>query len=155
MVPETVEGGLALKEHIRAKGYPALLAGGASAGDIDDFDGPIARDALDVLRPDIRAFGLSRQVALARKISIRPKVKLAPRNGGSFLGFAMQLALARGVSNVLMAEQHPCSSDLFDASAYEIKDGKVRVPDTPGLGLALREDIFKDRYRKDAWTVAG
>jgi D-galactarolactone cycloisomerase len=155
MAPEMVEGGLALKEHIRAKGLPTLLAGGGSAGDIDDFDAPIARDALDVLRPDVRAFGLSRQVALSRKISVRPKVRLSPRNGGSFLGFAMQLALARGVSNVLMAEQEPCSSDLFDASAFELKDGRVRVPDLPGLGLAWREEVFKDRYRKDAWTVTG
>jgi L-alanine-DL-glutamate epimerase-like enolase superfamily enzyme len=155
MGPETVEGQIALKEYLRARGLPTLLAGGASAGDIDDFDAPIARDALDVLRPDIRAFGLSRQVALSRKISVRPKVKLEPRNGGSFLASAMQLALARGVSNVLMVEQDPCSSDLFDASACEIKDGKVRVPDAPGLGISLREDIFNERYRKDAWTVVG
>jgi L-alanine-DL-glutamate epimerase-like enolase superfamily enzyme len=154
MFPEQVEHDLALKEHIRSKGYSTLVADGESADDLDDFNDPIAREALDVLQPDIRAFGLTRQYILSRKLGIRPRMKLAPHNWGSFLGLYMQLVLARGIPNFLIAEQDPSSSDLFDTSAYEFKDGKIRVPDLPGCGLALRGDVFEASYRKDAWTVS-
>jgi hypothetical protein len=65
----------------------------------------------------------------------------------------MQLVLARGTPNVLIAEQDTAASDLFDTSAFEFKEGKIRVPDTPGCGLILREDVFKRSYLPLAWTV--
>jgi hypothetical protein len=29
----------------------------------------------------------------------------------------------------------------------------MRVPDLPGTGLILREEVFNARYRANAWTV--
>ena len=66
----------------------------------------------------------------------------------------MQLVLARGVGNVLIAEQDPSSSDLFDVSAFEFKEGKMRVPESPGCGLVLREDVFDRQYKSAAWVVS-
>ena len=43
-----------------------------------------------------------------------------------------------------MAEQDPANTDLFDASAFELRDGRMRVPDTPGCGLVLRTDRLVD-----------
>ena len=78
---------------------------------------------------------------------------LAPHNWGSFLGVYMMVVLGRGIPNFLMAEEDTSSSDLFDTSAFVKKEGRMKVPDTPGCGLVLREDVFEARYRKDAWTV--
>jgi L-alanine-DL-glutamate epimerase-like enolase superfamily enzyme len=154
MFPEQVDRDLMLKDFLKKKGWSTLVADGESADDLDDFEGLIDHHALDVLRPDIHTFGLSRQCALARKLSLKSGIKLAPHNEGSFLGFYAQLMLGRAIPNLFKAEQDPCSSDLFDTSRFEFKEGKVRVPWFPGCALSLREDVFKRDYQQDAWSVA-
>jgi L-alanine-DL-glutamate epimerase-like enolase superfamily enzyme len=154
MFPEAVEQNLALKAFLRRKGWKTLVADGESAKEVGHFDAFIDREALDVLQPDIRAFGLTKQWELSRKAAANPSIKLAPHNWGSFLGLHMQLVLARGIGNFLIAEQDPAASDLFDTAAFEFKEGKVRVPDLPGCGLVLREDVFQAGYKSQAWGVS-
>jgi D-galactarolactone cycloisomerase len=154
MFPEVVEQDLRLKEYLRRKGWKTLAADGESAREVRHFDPFIEREALDVLQPDIRAFGLTLQWELSRKAATRPSIKLAPHNWGSFLGLYMQLVLARGIPNFLIAEEDRSTSDLFDASAFVMKDGRMSVPDSPGCGLILREDVFKKKYQETAWVVS-
>jgi D-galactarolactone cycloisomerase len=153
MFPEQVDQDLELKAHVKSKGWKTLVADGESAREVSHFDSYVRSDALDVLQPDMRAFGFTLEWELSRKIAAKPHIKIAPHNWGSFLGFYMQLVFARGVSNVLMAEEDRSSSDLFDASAFTFKEGKVRVPDLQGCGIILREDVFKRKYQRDAWVV--
>jgi L-alanine-DL-glutamate epimerase-like enolase superfamily enzyme len=153
MFPEDVRKDLQLKKYLRRKGWKTLVADGESAVGIDHFDDFIQTESLDVLQPDIRHFGLNRQWELSRRIAGRPGIRLAPHNWGSFLGLYMQLVLARGIPNFLIAEVDPSTSDLFDTSAFTLKDGRMRVPELPGCGLVLREDVFQRRYRAQAWVV--
>src|SRR5262249_16895708 len=129
------------------------VADGESCYDIEDFDPFIKNDALDVLQADMRALGFTRQTILARKLVLKPNIWIAPHNWGSFLGFYMQFVLGRGLPDLLIAEQDGCISELFESSAFEFKDGKVRVPSVPGCGLAIREDVFKEKYQASAWKV--
>ncbi len=152
--PEQVEQDLELKEFIRAKGWKTLLADGENAREIALFDPYIERAAFDVYQPDIRTFGLTLQWELSRRLSRkRPDLTLAPHNWGSHLGLHMQLVLARGIPNFLIAEEDRSVSDLFDTSAFTFKEGKMRAPDLPGCGLVLREQVFRDRYEGNSWTV--
>ncbi|MCI0456942.1 MAG: mandelate racemase/muconate lactonizing enzyme family protein [Gemmataceae bacterium] len=154
MFPEEVKQNLQLKEHLRKRGWNILVADGESAREIKHFEPFIERRALDVLQPDIRAFGLTLQWELSRRLKGVEGIRLAPHNWGSFLGLYMQLVLARGIPNFLMAEEDRSSSDLFDTSGFEFKGGRMRVPDTPGCGLVLREEVFKKRYAAQAWSVS-
>lgn len=154
MFPEEVDQDLQLKQYLKKKGWRTRIADGESARDIDHFEPFLRNDALDVLQPDIRAFGLTRQWELSRRMADKPNIKLAPHNWGSFLGLYMQLILARGIPNFLIAEQDPSTSDLFDTSSFQFKEGHMYVPNTPGCGLVLREDVFKERYQKDAWVAS-
>jgi L-alanine-DL-glutamate epimerase-like enolase superfamily enzyme len=154
MFPEQVEQDLELKDFLHKKGLKTLVADGESAREVSHFDAYIEKDALDVLQPDIRAFGLTRQWELSRKMAARPNIKLAPHNWGSRLGLHMQLVLARGIPNFLIAEEDISTSDLFDTSAFQFKEGKMRVPDLPGCGLILRQDVFNQKYRQGAWEVS-
>lgn len=154
MFPEDVEQDLRLKEYLRKKGWKTLAADGESAGDVQHFDQFIEHDALDVLQPDIRALGITLQWELSRKAAGKSSIKLAPHNWGSFLGLYMQLVLARGIPNFLIAEQDRSTSDLLDTSAFVMKEGRMSVPDTPGCGLVLREDVFKKQYQETAWVVS-
>ncbi len=153
MFPENTTDNLALKAFLKAKGFKTLVADGESAHDLDDLVNFIDAEAFDVFQPDIRAFGLTRQSAFARRLAIKPALKLAPHNWGSFLGLYMQLTLARGISNFLMAEQDISTSDLFDTSAFEFREGTIKLPDVPGCGLKIDESVFKEKYLPTAWTV--
>jgi L-alanine-DL-glutamate epimerase-like enolase superfamily enzyme len=153
MFPEEVRQDLELKSYLKNKGWKTLVADGESAKENSHFDWYVQENALDVLQPDMRAFGLTRQWELSRKIVTRPGIKLAPHNWGSFLGLYMQLVLARGIPNFLFAEQDRSTSDVFDTSAFTFKEGKMRVPDLPGCALLLREDVFERKYRQHAWVV--
>lgn len=155
MFPEEVTQDLKLKDYIRNKGWSTRVADGESAREVTHFDHSIESNALDVLQPDIRAYGLTLQWELSRKIESHPHIQLAPHNWGSLLGLHMQLVLARGIPNFLMAEQDRSTTDLFDLSAFQFKEGKMRVPDLPGCGLILREEVFTKKYRDLATVVPG
>jgi L-alanine-DL-glutamate epimerase-like enolase superfamily enzyme len=155
MFPEDVKLDLRLKDEIARRGLKTLVADGESAREVDHFDPYLDAGALDVLQPDIRAFGLSLQWELSRRIEASgTPARLAPHNWGSNLGVFMQAILARGIPNFLSAEWDTSTSDLFDTSAFSFRDGLLRVPDTPGCGLVLRDDVFSARYASEAWTVS-
>ena len=146
---------MALKAALRDRGLDTLVADGESAGEPSHFDPFLDAEAIDVVQPDIRAFGLTLQWEQSRRLEASGAgARLAPHNWGSHLGVFMQAILARGIPNFLMAEVDTSASDLFDSSAFAIADGLMTVPDTPGCGLILRDDAFEARYRDDSWTVA-
>jgi len=153
MFPENVPDDRSLKGYIKEKNLNTLVADGESARDLDDLVNFIDEAAIDVFQPDVRAFGMTRQAAFARRLAIKPSLKLAPHNWGSFLGLYMQLTLARGLPNILIAEQDVSTSDLFDTSEFTFRNGEIRVPDEPGCGLKLIERVFHEKYQRDSWTV--
>ncbi len=154
MFPERVEEDLKLKAYLKSKGRTTLVADGESAREVGHFDPYLKAGAMDVLQADIRAFGLTLLWELSRRaVAAGHSALLAPHNWGSFLGVYMMVVLGRGIPNFLMAEQDTSSSDLFDTSGFVKKEGRMKVPDTPGCGLVLREDVFEAKYRKEAWTV--
>ena len=110
MFPEQVDQDLELKAHIKRKGWKTLVADGESAREVSHFDPYVQGDALDVLQPDMRAFGFTLEWELSKNIAAKPHIKVAPHNWGSFLGLYMQLIFARGVPNVLMVEEDRSSS---------------------------------------------
>jgi L-alanine-DL-glutamate epimerase-like enolase superfamily enzyme len=155
MFPEDVDLDLRLKAELDRRGLDTLVADGESAGEVDHFDPFLQANALDVLQPDIRALGLSLQWELSRRIEASgTPARLAPHNWGSNLGVFMQAVLARGIPNFLSAEWDTSTSDLFDTTAFTFRDGLLRVPDAPGCGLVLRDDVFSARYAGEAWTVS-
>ncbi|MCI0637933.1 MAG: mandelate racemase/muconate lactonizing enzyme family protein [Gemmataceae bacterium] len=154
MFPEDVDQNRKLKDFLQKRRWNILVADGESAREVKHFDPYIEAGVLDVLQPDIRAFGFTLQWELSRRLKNKADIKLAPHNWGSFLGVYMQAVLARGIPNFLIAEQDTATSDLFDASAFTFREGRMRVPDVPGCGLVLREDVFKKNYAAQAWTVS-
>ncbi len=49
--------------------------------------------------------------------------------------YTAQLAAGRG--NVIAVEGIPAVSVDHDGSAYQLKEGRLRVPETPGFGVRL------------------
>jgi L-alanine-DL-glutamate epimerase-like enolase superfamily enzyme len=153
MFPEDTDQCRAMREWIGALGLSVKLADGESEHDPAKHAHYARSGALDVLQPDIRALGLTLQCALSNGIADLPDVKIAAHNWGSYLGTFKMLQLARGIPNFLIAELDRSYSDLFDDSEWELRDGAMRVPDSPGCGLRFSETVFRERYLPKAWTV--
>jgi len=151
--PESVELGGALRTWMMRNGIKTLLADGESQHDPDVLLALARAGGADVLQPDIRALGLSLQWRLGQDVSRLPGVHLAPHSWASYLGTFKMLQLARGIDCVMTCEIDRMTSDLFDDSKWVLKNGCISVPDAPGCGLVLREDVFRRKYLPDAWQV--
>ena len=150
---ETEAGDLALKAWMRERGLATRLADGESEHDPAALERLARAGALDVLQPDIRAHGLTLQMRLAGAVASLPGVSLASHNWGSYLGTYKMLQLGRGISNFMIGELDRSHSDLFDDDHWPLREGRIRVPDMPGCGLRVREDVFRAKYAPGAWRV--
>lgn len=156
MFPEQLEHDLALKNFIRSGGYPCLLADGESEHDPEVFEQFIRNGALDVVQPDIRAFGLRLQWQMSQRLNNNPfDIKLATHCYGSHLGFYEMLMLGKGCKNFLIAEWDEIHSDLFDDSAWSFAAGYMHVPEKAGAGLNIRTDVFNQKYRSMVPWIVG
>jgi L-alanine-DL-glutamate epimerase-like enolase superfamily enzyme len=154
LFPEDMNACCEMRNWISSRGLKTKLADGESEHDPNVHAALARAGALDVLQPDIRALGLRLQCALSHAVADLPAVQIAAHNWGSYLGTFMMLQLGRGIGNFLIAELDRSHSDLFDDSEWELREGAMRVPDTPGCGLRLLEEVFRERYLPAAW-VAG
>lgn len=151
--PESAAEGRVLREWSGSNGIGTLLADGESQHDPAVLLAIARAGGLDVLQPDIRALGLALQCGLARDVAKLSRVHLAPHCWGSYLGTFQMLQLARGIAGVMTCEIDSMTSDLFDDADWVLKDGFMHVPDRPGCGPILREDVFRQKYLPGAWQV--
>ncbi len=116
-----------------------------------DFERLITEAGLRVLAPDVQKIGLWEGRKLADMAEMH-YVNIAWHNISSPIGTMAGVHLAAAMPNLLALEWHAASVPFFDeliknGSGPMIVNGRVRVPDAPGLGIGLDEDIAY-RYRK-------
>ena len=79
-------------------------------------------------------------------------VNLTWHNISSPLGTMAGVHLGAAIPNLLALEWHAASVPFFDelakgATEPMIQDGHIRVPDKPGIGIEIDEDVAY-KYRK-------
>jgi len=116
-----------------------------------DFERLITEAGLRVLAPDVQKIGLweGRKVADLADLHY---VNLAPHNISGPLGTMAGVHLCAAIPNVLALEWHAASVPFFDELVKNspgpmIQRGRIRVPDAPGLGIELDQDVAY-KYRK-------
>nr|MCS5573966.1 mandelate racemase/muconate lactonizing enzyme family protein [Pseudomonadales bacterium] len=114
-----------------------------------DFDSLFTHKALDIAQPDVaRAGGLTEIRRIAAMASARG-IRLAPHAWGSGVLFAASIHVAMSAPNCHILEVSqgymPMMYELF-IEPYDIRDGIVYAPTTPGLGFTLRPDAL-DRFK--------
>ena len=116
-----------------------------------DFERLIVDAGLRVLAPDVQKLGLweGRKIA---DLADMHYVNLAWHNISSPLGTMAGVHLCAAIPNFLALEWHAASVPFFDdlvkgGKGPLIREGKIAVPDAPGLGIELDEDVAY-RYRK-------
>ncbi len=111
------------------------------------FRWSIANDGIDIVQPDIYYFGgMIRSMRVALMADAFGKT-IVPHMSGGGLGFLYDSILVSAVPN---AGAHHEFKGLDTAVIYEcptsplkIKDGKIKVPTGPGMGVNIDPDFIK------------
>jgi L-alanine-DL-glutamate epimerase-like enolase superfamily enzyme len=116
-----------------------------------DFQRLIVEGGLRLLAPDVQKIGLweGRKIADVAEMHY---VNLSLHNISSPIGTMGGIHLCAAVPNILALEWHASSVPFFDelvkdAQGPMIVNGKIRVPDAPGLGIEFNEEAAY-KYRK-------
>ena len=102
-----------------------------------------ARDGLvDVIQYDIFSHGFSSWLRTGAQLD-EWGVRAAPHHYGRHLGNFVSGHLASAIHGFTFVEWDETSTPGLDASAYRVENGHVVIPDEPGFGLKLEEDVFR------------
>jgi gluconate/galactonate dehydratase len=150
-------------ENIRAVGEVqrntrTLIATGENHYYRLDFQSLIIEAGLRILSPDVQKLGIWEGRKLADLADLH-YVNLAWHNISSPIGTMAGVHLAAATPNVIALEWHAGSVPFFDVlrrdgGAPLIRNGRVQVPEEPGLGVELDEDVAY-RYRKPGENFFG
>ncbi len=116
-----------------------------------DFQRLILEAGLRLLAPDVQKIGLWEGRKLADLADLH-HVNLTLHNISGPVGTVAGAHLCAAIPNCLALEFHAADVPFFDALIKDrdkplIEDGRICVPDAPGLGVRLDEDVAW-RYRK-------
>jgi galactonate dehydratase len=108
----------------------------------------IEDQVLDILQPDI---GLAGGLTETKKIATYAEtynLVVAPHNCAGPVATAAAVQLDACMTNFLIQEWFPYFSDehyglVTDALERKAVDGYIEIPDTPGLGVELSEEVIK------------
>jgi D-arabinonate dehydratase/D-galactarolactone cycloisomerase len=150
--PEDIDGYVRLSSSL-----DIAIAAGETEFTRYGFRDLIAKRAVDIVQPDIcRAGGFSECKKIAAMASAY-NMPYAPHTGGeSAVGIAASIQLAAAIPNFLTYEYmrsdwsethaNPLRNSLTLEPVEKFVDGYIEVPDKPGLGIELNEEIVS-KYR--------
>jgi L-alanine-DL-glutamate epimerase-like enolase superfamily enzyme len=129
-----------LRSWLTRQNLPILIADGEGEASPSLLEWA-RRGLVDVIQYDIAGHGFTRWLETGLQLDDW-RVHSAPHHYGRCYGNYAACHLASAIKGFTYAEWDEAEVPGLDASAYAIKAGKVSVPDTPGFGLHLDEDIF-------------
>ncbi|MFO7918930.1 MAG: mandelate racemase/muconate lactonizing enzyme family protein [Anaerolineae bacterium] len=109
----------------------------------------IEKQALDILQPDM---GLAGGITEVKKIAAQAEVydlHIQPHNCAGPIATAASVQLDACITNFIIQEWFPYRDPRFyelveEAFELQAEDSRFTVPDTPGLGVVLNEEVIKD-----------
>jgi L-alanine-DL-glutamate epimerase-like enolase superfamily enzyme len=119
----------------------------------EGFQQIIAQHALSVVTPDLQKVGglaVAQSIAQFADVHTMP---VAPHNISSPVGTLASAHFCAAIPNFLVLEYHasqvPFWNDLVEGVAKPlIQDGYIQVPEGPGLGVTLNEEVARRYARK-------
>lgn len=125
------------------------IAAGEEEADVADFERLMDVGGIDVAQPDPARCGISGMLAVGRAAARRSRA-IANHTFKSGITIAASLHVLAALPNALRFEycmaESPLRHDLT-AQKFPLADGKVSVPEEPGLGVEVDEAIVQ-KYRQ-------
>ncbi len=136
---------------IEREGLSVLIADGEGPASPHLLD-YARRGIIDVVQYDIFSYGLTKWLQTGPVLDAW-NVRTAPHHYGRHLGNFVSGHLAPAVENFAFVEWDELSTPGLDSSAYSVDDGLVTLPDAPGFGLALDDNIFRRAVKENGFNV--
>lgn len=130
-----------LQAWLQREGLAVLIADGEGQASPTLLDWAEA-GVVNVVQYDIFSYGFTPWLALGQKLD-QWGVRSAPHHYGGHYGNYAAPHLAGAVNGFTYVEWDEATTPGLDASGYTIHEGRVRVPNEPGFGLALDEARFQ------------
>lgn len=154
--PEDAHESAAFREFMRDAGWSTLLADGESTRPDTEtaFTQVLRAGGVDVVQFDFRGYSFTEWVAYLAIIA-ETGTLAAPHNWHSFLLNYYVAQFGRGCPHFSMGETDTISMPAVNTEGYELVDGMLYVPDTPGFGLDLDPTAFTaSQQGEKAWIVS-
>lgn len=132
---------LDLQAWLKAQNLPVLIADGEGQASPTLLDW--AQEGLiNVIQYDIFGYGFTPWLALGKQLDAWG-VRSAPHHYGGHYGNYAACHLAGAMRHFTYVEWDEATTPGLDATGYTINNGQVTVPNLPGFGLTLGEEIFQ------------
>lgn len=142
--PENVSG----FAELRGRSKVPLAAGENEFGE-QGFDELLRLSAVDVVQPDASRCGGISEVRKVAENAARAAKKFAPHSWSDAIAIMANAHVVAGMPNGITVEVDQTGNPFVDdllAAPLAIRDGQLHMPDAPGLGIEIREDVVA-RYR--------
>ncbi|GIW79919.1 MAG: hypothetical protein KatS3mg105_1726 [Gemmatales bacterium] len=145
--PESVDGFRILRQSTRTP-----ISTGENLCLREGFKRLLEQYAVNVISPDIQKTGGLLEAKRIAEFAAMYETPIAPHNISSPLGTVASCHVCCAVQNFLVLEFHgqdvPFWEDLITGvNKPLIQNGEIRVPDGPGLGVELNEEVAR-QYQK-------
>src|SRR5215207_5165951 len=154
-------GGPPAAQNIEALRYVAQhvdipLAAGERADSLFQFKRILDTDAVSLIRPDLSLAGGFTQVKKIAALAEAAFVGVFPHLMGSPVNIAAFVQLDAAIPNYFLQEAHTGADALNDIldQPLERVGGYVLVPDRPGIGVDVREEVLA-RFPFRPHTITG
>jgi L-alanine-DL-glutamate epimerase-like enolase superfamily enzyme len=123
-----------------------LVAGGEQDTSFDKFRWMIRHRAIDIVQPDVNYNGGFIRAARVARLAAAAKMDITPHAPQPGFHAAYMLHFASATPNLGRFQEFRAEArkpDGWFSPALEVKEGRVRVPTGPGLGLTVDPDFLK------------
>ena len=130
------------------EGTNTPILAGENLTRVEGFVPFLTDGAIDVAAPDIQKCGGLAEFRRIAALADAFDVPVAPHNVASPVGTMASVHACATVPNAFVLEYHARDVDWWDdlhTSTPLIEDGRIQVPENPGLGLQLDLDVLNDR----------
>ena len=140
-----------LKEWLNSEGIETKIADGEGGASLNLLQW--AEEGLvDIIQYDIFHPGFTRWLELGPQLD-EWNVGSAPHHYGGHYGNYVSCHLSAAIKGFEFAEWDQADTPGLDDSGYSISDGLVSVPNSPGFGLNLDEEIYAHALQENGFDV--
>ncbi|WP_321166501.1 enolase C-terminal domain-like protein, partial [Paenibacillus sp. Soil766] len=141
-----------LKEWMQKNGLSVKIADGEGQADPRLMDWAKA-GIVDVIQYDIIHPGFSAWLEIGAKLDSWGAAS-APHSYGNIIGNYVTGHLAAAIRGFQFVEWDQADVPGLDASAYQIRNGVLTLPEAPGFGLHLDESFHKQKVGENGWSLS-
>lgn len=138
VLPDNMDSMAWVAEHINIP-----IATGERLLNIQEFSMLLRRNAVHFVRPCVCAAGGLSHAKKVAALAEAFNVQVVPHNPLGPVSTAVSVQLAACIPNFAIQEYSNIESSEIVKKPVELKDGYLIVPDAPGIGVELQEDLEK------------